>query len=145
MVATLLAGYPAPALVGLAGAFVLGAGYVTALLWGLVLMCAVVLLLVRNLYGLWVVLVLGVGVGWLSWAASAPVVSGTAYLLVWVLLLVAPRAVVDLHRGRRRQGGSDADQLRGLTRVPAGAWTGFFWLVTVAALALGAWELVRFG
>lgn len=33
MVATVLAGYPAPALVGLGGALVLGAGYAAGLLW----------------------------------------------------------------------------------------------------------------
>lgn len=146
MVATLLAGYPAPGLVGLAGAFLLGAGYAAAVLWALVLTCALVLLLVRNLYGLWVVLVLGVGVALLSWTASAAVLSGTAYLVVWALLLAAPRAVADLHRERHRgRGGSDAHQLRGLTGLPAAVWTAVFWLVTVGALVVGARELVPLG
>ncbi|WP_131106224.1 M50 family metallopeptidase [Ornithinimicrobium sufpigmenti] len=144
MVATLLAGYPAPALVGLVGAYLLGAGYAAAVLWALVLTCALVLLLVRNLYGLWVVLVLGVGVALLSWTAPAAVLSGTAYLVVWALLLAAPRAVVDLHRERRRgrRGGSDAEQLRRLTGLPAWLWTAAFGLVTVGALVAGARELV---
>lgn len=146
MIATVLAGYPAPAVVGVAGALLLGAGYAAAVLWALVLTCALVLLLVRNLYGLWVVLVLGVGVAALSWTAPAAVLSGTAYLVVWVLLLAAPRAVVDLHRERRRRGsGSDADQLRRLTGLPAGLWTAFFWAVTGAALVVGARELVPLG
>ncbi|QFG69953.1 M50 family metallopeptidase [Ornithinimicrobium pratense] len=146
MVATMLAGYPAPALVGLAGAFLLGAGYAAGVLWALVLTCALVLLLVRNLYGLWVVLVLGVSVALLSWTAPAAALSGTAYLMVWTLLLAAPRAVVDLHRERRgRRGGSDADQLRRLTGVPASVWTAVFWLVTVGALVVGARELVPLG
>ena len=146
MVATMLAGYPAPAVVGLGGAILLGAGYAAAVLWALVLTCALVLLLVRNLYGLWVVLVLGIGVAVLSWTAPAAVLSGTAYLVGWALLLAAPRAVVDLHRERRgRRGGSDADQLRRLTGVPAAVWTAVFWLVTVGALAAGARELVPLG
>lgn len=146
MVATVLAGYPAPALLGLAGAFLLGAGYAAAVLWTLVLTCAVVLLLVRNLYGLWVVLVLGVGVAVLSWTAPAEVLSGSAYLVVWALLLAAPRAVVDLHREHRaRRRGSDADQLRRLTGLPASLWTAFFWVVTVGALVIGARELVPLG
>jgi hypothetical protein len=143
MVATVLAGYPAPALVGLAGAWLLGGGYAAGVLWALVLTCALVLLLVRNLYGLWVVLVLGVGVAVLSWTAPAAVLSGAAYLVVWALLLAAPRAVVDLHRQRR--GGSDADQLRWLTGLPAPLWTAVFWAVCVAALILGARELVALG
>lgn len=158
MVATVLAGYPAPAVVGLAGAFLLGAGYAATLLWAMVLTCALVLLLVRNLYGLWVVLVVGVGVAVLSWAAPAPVLTGTAYLIVWCLLLAAPRSVVELHRARRGRGrrdgrghaggggaGSDADQLRRLTGLPAGLWTGAFWLLTVGALLLGARELLLAG
>lgn len=147
MVATVLAGYPAPAFVGLAGAIALGAGYAAALLWGLVLTCAAVLLLVRNLYGLWVVVVVGVGVAVLSWTAPAPVLSGTAYLLVWALLLAAPRSVVELHRGRGDRGGrgSDPAQLRRLTGLPAGVWTAVFWLVTAGALVLGARELVPLG
>lgn len=146
MVATLLADYPAPALVGLAGAFLLGAGYAAAVLWALVLTCAVILLLVRNLYGLWVVLVLGVGVAVLSWTAPAEVLSGSAYLVVWALLLAAPRAVVDLHRERRaRRGGSDADQLRRLTGLPAWLWTAVFWVVTVGTLVVGVRELVPLG
>lgn len=147
MIATVLAGYPAPALVGLAGAFLLGAGYAAGVLWALVLTCVLVLLLVRNLYGLWVVLVLGIGVAVLSWTAPAAVLSGTAYLVVWALLLAAPRAVVDLHRERRRRGGgaSDADQLRRLTGLPAAFWTAVFWAVTVGALVLGARELVALG
>lgn len=146
MVATMLAGYPAPGMVGLGGAFLLGSGYAAAVLWVLVLTCGLVLLLVRNLYGLWVVLLLGVGVALLSWTAPAAVLSGTAYLVVWALLLAAPRAVVDLHHERRgRRGGSDADQLRRLTGVPAAVWTAVFWLVTVGALAVGARELVPLG
>ena len=104
MVATVLAGYPAPALVGLAGALVLGQGYAAGLLWGLVLLCALMLLLVRNLYGWWVLLVTGGAVGALSWTASGEVVSGAAYLVVWALLLAAPRSVVELQRERRRRG-----------------------------------------
>lgn len=149
MVATVLAGYPAPALVGLGGALLLGQGYAAGLLWALVLTCALMLLLVRNLYGLWVVLVTGVGVATLSWTASSTVISATAYLVVWALLLAAPRSVVELHRERRgrarRGGGSDSDQLARLTRLPAGLWTAVFWLVTVGALVVGARELVPLG
>lgn len=144
MVATVLAGYPAPALVGLAGSLLLGQGYAAALLWALVLTCALMLLLVRNLYGLWVVLVTGVGVAALSWTAPAHVVSGAAYLVVWALLLAAPRSVVELQRERRRRrgGGSDADQLARLAGVPAVVWVGVFWLVCAAALVVGGLQLV---
>ncbi|WP_151526857.1 M50 family metallopeptidase [Serinicoccus kebangsaanensis] len=147
MVATVLAGYPAPALVGLGGALLLGQGYAAALLWSLVLVCALMLLLIRNLYGLWVVLVTGVAVAALSWAATPPVLSATAYLVVWALLLAAPRAVVELQRQRRRrcERGSDVDQLARLTGVPPVVWVGVLWLVCVGALVVGARELLPLG
>jgi hypothetical protein len=59
MIAVLLAGYPGPALFGLAAAFVLSRGYAVALLWGLLLALVILLLQIRNLFGLWSVLVFG--------------------------------------------------------------------------------------
>ncbi len=153
MVLTLAAGYPAPALAGVAGAWLVGSGYAAGGLWLLVLTCAVMLLLVRNLYGLWVVLVTGAAVGVLTWAAPPVVVQAAGYLVVLSLLLAAPRAVVEMHRARRRpphrragvrSGGapvSDADQLAGLTGLPAGVWAAVFWLVCVSCLGLGGWLL----
>lgn len=153
MILTLAAGYPAPALAGLAGAWLVGAGYAAGGLWLLVLTCALMLLLVRNLYGLWVVLVTGVAVGALSWAAPPVAVQSAAYLVVFSLLLAAPRSVVQMQRQRGRlrhpRGGgrpggapaSDADQLAGLTGLPAGLWTGVFWLVCLACLGAGGWIL----
>lgn len=154
MVLTLAAGYPAPALVGLAGAWLVGIGYAAGWLWLLVLTCALMLLMIRNLYGLWVVLATGVAVGVLSWLASTVVLVATAHLVVFSLLLAAPRSVVELQRQRRRmrraaggRGGSaaglasDVDQLARLTHVPAAVWTGVFWLVCAGCLVAGGWML----
>lgn len=155
MVLMLAAGYPAPAVVGLAGAWLVGAGYAAGWLWSLVLLCALMLLLVRNLYGLWVVLATGVAVAALSWGASSLVLSAVAHVVAWSLLLSAPRAVVELQRQRRRLGrrglgraasagrgpDSDVDQLARLTRVPAVLWTALFWLVCVGCLVAGGWLL----
>ena len=148
MVATLLAGYPAPAVVGLAGAWLVSAGYAAGMLWALVLLWALMLVFIRNFYGLWVILVTGVGVAVLSSTASAEILSITAYLMVWSLLLVAPRAVVELQRSRRRQRSStssDADQLARLTRIPAGFWIAVFWLICAGCLVLGGWLLLDAG
>ena len=148
MVATLLAGYPAPAVVGLAGAWLVSAGYAAGMLWALVLLCALMLVFIRNFYGLWVILLTGVGVAVLSWTASAEILSIAAYLMVWSLLLVAPRAVVELQRSRRRQRSStssDADQLARLTRIPAGFWIAVFWLICAGCLVLGGWLLLDAG
>lgn len=139
MIATLAAGYPAPALVALAGAVVLGQGYAVALLWGVVLVSAVLVLSVRNLYGLWVLLVLGGGVGLASWTLPEPVLTWIAHLLVWTTLLAAPRSAIELaRRGRSRAPTSDAAQLAALTGLPTAAWVAVFLLVTVGAAVLGA-------
>lgn len=144
MVAMLAAGYPAPAVLGLMGAVVLGTGRAAALLWGLLAATVVLLALVRNLYGLLVVLCAGAVLGAVVWFAPEQVMVFIAHAVVWGLLLVAPRAVVELQRQRARGRGrtSDADQLAGLTGVPALVWVGVFWLVCAAALGIGIWRLV---
>ncbi|MFC5042366.1 M50 family metallopeptidase [Ornithinimicrobium kibberense] len=144
MVLMLLAGYPAPALVGLAGAVLLSQGYAAGLLWTLVLLCAVVLLLVRNVYGLLVVVATGALVALLSWTAEPWLLSWLATALVWVVVLAAPRSVVELQRQRRRGArGTDVDQLAALTGVPAVLWVAVLWAVTVACLGLTGWLLLR--
>lgn len=145
MVATLAAGYPAPSVLGLLGATVLGLGYAAGLLWALVAACALILLLIRNLYGLWVVLATGVAVAALSWLASPTLLVWVATALVWALLLAAPRSVLELQLQRRRgQGrGSDVDQLARLTRVPGAIWVGLFFVAGLAALAGAGWLLLR--
>ncbi|WP_232548305.1 M50 family metallopeptidase [Propioniciclava soli] len=144
MVATVFAGYPAPAVVGLAGAWLLGVGHAAGVLWALVLTCALMLVLIRNWYGLWVVLVTGLGVAALSWFAPADVLSSAAHLLVWVLLFAAPRSLVNLQRARhsRADRTSDPDQLARLTWLPAWCWVGCFWAVCLAALGVAIWQLV---
>jgi peptidase M50B-like protein len=139
MIAVLLAGYPGPALFGLAAAFVLSNGYAVALLWGLLLALLILLLQIRNLFGLWSVVAFGTVVFVVSWWGSAAVQSAFAHVLTWFLLLAAPRAVLELQSSRRYGGGrsSDADQLRRLTGVPALLWVGVFGLVTLGCLALG--------
>ena len=75
---------------------------------------------------------------------SAEVQAAFGHALTWFLLLGAVRPVGELWRERRRRGlrTTDADQLARLTGVPATVWVGAFWLVTLAALALGAWLLL---
>jgi len=139
MIAVLLAGYPGPALFGLAAAFVLSRGYAVALLWGLLLALVILLLQIRNLFRLWSVLVFGALVFGVSWWGSAEVQTAFAHLLTWFLLLAAPRAVIELQHSRRRGQGrsSDADQLRRLTGVPALLWVGVFGLLTLGCLLVG--------
>lgn len=145
MVIMLLAGYVGPGLIGLGAAALLAADYAVAVLWLLLLLLTLLLVQIRNWFGLWSILITGVVVFAVSWFASAQVQSGFAYLVTWFLLLGAPRPVVELH-GLRRRGRaprSDADQLARLTGLPAIAWIGVFLAVTLGAVCLGGWWLLH--
>jgi len=140
MVAMLAAGYLGPAIVGVAAALMLGAGLSLALLWCYVLLLALMLMQIRNFYGLLVVVGAGAALAAISWYLTAPVQSTIAYLITWVLLIAAPKPVLELARQRRRGRGarSDVDQLAWLTAIPALAWTGFFLVANLVGLVVGA-------
>jgi len=144
MVLMLLAGYVGPGLIGLAAAELLAAGYAVAVLWLVLLLLGLLLVQIRNWFGLWSILVTGAAVFTVSWFASEEAQAGFAYLVTWFLLLGAPRPVVELYGSRRRSRArnSDADQLAGQTGLPATIWVGLFLLVTVGALCLGSWWLL---
>lgn len=140
MVATLTAGYTAPAVVGVGAAAVLGTGRATALLWAFLVVLALMLLAIRNLYGLLVILVLGGLLGAATWYLPVQFQGWLAYLLCWVLLLGAVRPTLELIGSR--DPGSDSAQLARLTHVPQVLWTGLFLLVALAGLTLGGWMLL---
>jgi hypothetical protein len=144
MVLTGAAGYVGPGLVGLGAAALLGAGHAVGLLWALLLALTLLLLQIRNWFGLWSVLVTGAVVLAVSWYLPADLQTVFAAVATWFLLLAAPRTVVELQRARRRRAApdSDADQLARLTRLPAVLWVGLFLLVDLGALVLGASLLV---
>lgn len=142
MVATLAAGYLAPAAVGVGAALVLAAGRGVLLLWLVLLLLVSLLVWVRNWYGVLTLVVAGAGVGLLTWYADPEVQSLVAYLVAWLLLLAAPRPVLELiTAGRRRSRSSDPDQLARLTRVPALVWCLLMLAANLAGLAVGALTL----
>jgi Peptidase M50B-like len=139
MIMTTAAGYVGPALLGLAAAGLLANHRAVGLLWALLILLALLLIQVRNWFGLWSVLVSAGVVFAVSWWLQPQTQSAFAYLLAWFLLLAAPRPVLELQTQRRggAAGSSDADQLARLTKVPAIIWVGFFLVATVGALVLG--------
>ena len=145
MVATAFAGYVGPALLGLAAAVLLSRGHALGVLWGSLILLTLLLLQIRNFYGLYAVLVAGGLVFAVSWFGSEQVQSLTAYAGTWFLLIAAPKPVLELQAQRRRGGarGSDADTLARLTKIPGLFWVGVFLLVNLGALALGAWLILR--
>ena len=145
MVLTCAAGYTGPALFGLGAAALLAAGHAVGLLWALLALLGLLLVQIRNWYGLWSVLVTGAVVFAATWWLPPQGQAVFAAVATWFLLLAAPRTVLELHtaRSRRRAPDSDADQLARLTPFPALFWVGVFLVVDVGALALGArWLLV---
>jgi hypothetical protein len=139
MIFTLLAGYIAPSLVGLAGAWILGGNRITLLLWVAVVLLLLMLINIRNAFGVVSVVITGGIVLAVSWYASPQVQAAFAYTGVWFLLVGGVRPVGELQklRQRGRMPGSDADQLAGLTHLPAVFWVFLFYLVNLAALAIG--------
>jgi hypothetical protein len=143
MMFTLLGGYIAPSLVGVLGAWLLGGNRITLLLWLTVVLLLLMLINIRNLFGVLSLLVTGAIVFVVSWYASAQVQAVFAYAGVWFLLFGGVRPVFELQslRGRGRMPESDADQLAHVTRVPALFWVTVFLVVDLAALVVGAFLL----
>lgn len=144
---TLFAGYTAPAALGLAFAALTGAGRIVLLLWITLGLLAIMLVFIRNWYGALALIVVGAGVFAATWYGNAIVQTVAAYAGAWLLLLGAVKPVMELgsrRRGRRGSGQSDADQLAGITPVPAGAWIFLFSLATIAAAVWGTYMLLPF-
>jgi len=131
MIATLLAGYTAPAILGLGASWMLGAGYATGMLWALLAVLALVLVQVRNWFGLWSVLVSGALVFAATWLLDERWRALVATAVAAFMLLGALRATTELQRVRRggRARNSDADQLARLTHLPGLVWVGVFLVV----------------
>ena len=139
MILTAFSGYVGPGLTGLGAAWLLRQGYAVGLLWLLVVLLALLLLKIRNWFGLWSVLVSGALLVGVSWWLDAEAQSAVAYTVTWFLLLGAIRPVLELQsqRARRRTRRSDADQLAALTHTAGILWVGVFLVITVGCLVLG--------
>ncbi|MHA6793390.1 M50 family metallopeptidase [Pseudonocardia bannensis] len=144
LILTFLGGYPAPPLLGLAGAALVAGDRSRVMLWIAVALLVATLIHIRNLFGALAVLLTGGVVGSVAFWAAPDVRAGFAAALCWFLLFGGLRAVRELQRGRRRglYRNSDADALARMTGVPGGMWAALFWSVGVAALIAGGWVLL---
>jgi hypothetical protein len=145
MVMTLLAGYPAAPVVGLIGAVLLTAGRITLMLVVALVLLPLMLVMIRNFFGVLSIVTVWGGVFVVAWYASELLQWVFAYTLVWFLLIGGVRPVFELHRqrARGRMPYSDADQIGRLTRVPPLVWVGIFLAVALVALVAGGWLLAR--
>src|SRR5256885_13839709 len=108
MILTAFAGYVTPPLLGLGAAGLLALDHITALLWLSVAILALILIMVRNLYGVVSVVTTGAVILAVSWYASATVQAAFAYTLTWFLLLAGAPARVETARQRSRGPGRDS-------------------------------------
>ncbi len=142
MILTTMAGYPAPSLLGLGCAALLGIGRLMLMLWLVVAALIVLLVLIRNLFGLLAVIVAGAVVGGVSWYGTVVAQGVFGYAVAWFLLFGGLRAVAELQRVHVRGDGSDADQLSRLTHLPALLWVLLFGAVSLASAVVGGGLLV---
>ncbi|EHR52136.1 hypothetical protein SacmaDRAFT_3935 [Saccharomonospora marina XMU15] len=145
MVLTTLAGYPAPALLGLAFSGLVAGEQLSAVLGVAAALLLGVLVMVRNAYGVFAVVVSAFVLGFVALFAGPGVQAAFVYLITWFLLLGAIRPVFELQAKRRRGAArdSDADQLARLTGVPATIWLLVLAVLTVSCLAVGGMLLVE--
>jgi hypothetical protein len=143
MILTLLAGYSAPALLGLGAAWLLSLGYSAGLLWLLLAALALILVQVRNWFGLWSVLATAAVFFAVTWFGDSATRSVFALFVTAFFLAGALRTVIELQAQRFRHGAtqSDADQLARLTHVPGILWVGWFLVIGVACAVGGTWLL----
>jgi hypothetical protein len=142
MVLTLVAGYPAPSAAGVLVTWAVAAGHAALALWGALVLLLLVLVQIRNWFGLWSVLVAGAVVGAVTWLADPAWRMRAALALALLLVLGGLRAALELPRTRGVDGGSDADQLARITPVPVAVWLLLYVLLGLAALGGAGWLLV---
>jgi hypothetical protein len=139
MTLTAAAGYTAPSLIGLGGAWLLAANHITLLLWAATALLLAMLVMIRNVYGALTVVLAGAAFLLVSWLTTPGVQAAFAYVVVWFLLLGGVRPPFELQAKRRRGGAgdSDADQLARLTHVPPALWLFLFHTVSICSLVGG--------
>nr|WP_302477609.1 M50 family metallopeptidase [Aeromicrobium stalagmiti] len=141
MIATAAAGYLAPAALGLVSVVLVEHDRTAWALYAGIATLALMLVFIRNWFGLLVVLLSGAAVSLLVWRAPDRVQDFAALTFAWFLLVAAPRTAFDLwgHRRRARTRTTDADVLARLTVLPAAVWNGLFIVLTGGALAGAVW------
>jgi uncharacterized membrane protein YraQ (UPF0718 family) len=127
------AGYVAPSLFGLAGAYVLSRGRADVVLWVSIVLLGLLLTATRNVFGWLTILVTGL----LLYLAAVKATAGVEVLVAstWVWLLLVGGLTDIVQHGRR---GGDHAALRKATWIPTLVWAFLFALVALASIVLAA-------
>ncbi|SNR34678.1 Peptidase M50B-like [Haloechinothrix alba] len=145
MVLTTLAGYPAPALLGLLFGALVITDLVVVVLGLSALLTLGVLVMVRNLYGVFTVLAVAAVLGGVAFYAGPEIQASFVYLITWFLLLGSVRPILEMQAKRRRGAArdSDADQLARLTGVPAALWVVVLLAFAAVCVAMGGYLMLE--
>jgi hypothetical protein len=138
LILVLLAGYTAPPGVALAMTLLLAQGRVVIVLLAATALVLLMIIAIRNAFGVLSVLLTGGALLAVVWYADLAGQRLVAYTLTWFLLLGGLRDTVELFRIRRFHRQTDADLLAGSTHVPGVLWTTLFLAVSVGAVYLAA-------
>jgi hypothetical protein len=130
-----LAGYPAPAAIGLATLALLHADHTRGALATMVFSLAVMLIFIRNVFGALLLLTVGTGLYVAFLYGSTTVQGSVVGIIAWALLFGATRDTVEAFRSN----SGDAAGLSAITRVPAKLWSTLFVLATAAATVYAGW------
>jgi hypothetical protein len=132
-----LMGYAGPSLFGLLGATMLANRvHPNVIIWTSLVLMALILLQIRNVFGWIAVLVTGF-VFWMVVHYGTPT-GRQVFVYTWVWFLLLGGFVQNVQYNISRHGWSaDAGILRDLTRLPRGFWGALWWLTTLAALIYG--------
>ena len=133
----LFAGYLGPSAFGLGAAKLISVGHAVAVLWLALLLLAVLLTTVRNLFGACAVVVTGLLIYFVARYTAIGTETVVAYVVTWFLLLSGLRVVLEHGTGAR-----DAVDLASATHVPRVLWSGMWLVGTAAALVAGGALLI---
>lgn len=135
------AGYIGSSTAGLIAAGLISVGRIVAVLGLGLLLVAAMLLIVRNFFGLIVILICGALLYLIVSYTTTGVQTVIAYGVTWFLLISGPK--VASRAARKPKDVADAGILAGMTFLWPSAWC-FLWLVgTIAALVIGAAILIH--
>jgi Peptidase M50B-like len=130
-------GYLGPSGFGLGAAKLISVGHVLAALWVGLALLALLLLTMRNLYGVLIVAICAGGLLLLLLAAPVGAQIVVAYGVTWLLLLAGLRTAMS-----HGTGSGDARALTRQTHLPKFLWAGIWSVGTLLALAIGGRLLV---
>ena len=130
-------GYLGPSIFGLGAAVLIALDHIAAVLWLAVIFLTIILLLVRNSFGVISVILNGGIIFLVLRYGNAELQTITAYALSWFMLFSGVRWVL-----KHNTGAGDADNLRDVTHIPRVVWFVLWLVATVTALWVGGHLLV---